>query len=49
VLTCYALFIIDFFLGLLWLSFKVLAVGAPGSPGLRMRSPDPAAIRLRFA
>ncbi len=28
---------------------KALAVGAPGEPGLRMVSPDPAAIRLRLA
>lgn len=30
-------------------SRRALAVGAPGSPGLRMRSPDPASIRFLLA
>ena len=43
-----------FFLGLRFLavlaeSLKSLAVGAPFAPGLRIFSPDPAAMRLRFA
>ena len=43
-----------FFLGLRFLavlaeSLKSLAVGAPFEPGLRIFSPDPAAMRLRFA
>ena len=43
-----------FFLGLRFLvvlaaSLKFLAVGAPLEPGLRIFSPDPAAMRLRFA
>jgi len=31
------------------LSRNAFAVGAPFSPGLRMRSPDPALMRLRLA
>ncbi len=43
-----------FFLGLRFLavfaaSLKALAVGAPFEPGLRIFSPDPAAIRFRLA
>jgi len=30
-------------------SLKALAVGAPLEPGLRIFSPEPSAIRLRFA
>jgi hypothetical protein len=31
------------------LSRSALAVGAPGDPGFRIRSPEPAAIRSRLA
>ena len=51
VLTCYEL-IIDLRLGFLAVfaaALKFAAVGAPASPGLRIFSPDPAAMRLRFA
>ena len=37
------------FLAVLAESLKSLAVGAPFEPGLRIFSPDPAAIRFRFA
>jgi len=37
------------FLAVLAASLKFLAVGAPFEPGLRIFSPDPAAMRLRFA
>jgi hypothetical protein len=44
-------FIIDFFFGFFAVfaaALKFAAVGAPASPGLRIFSPDPAAIRARF-
>ena len=37
------------FLAVLAAALKALAVGAPFEPGLRIFSPDPAAIRFRFA
>jgi len=43
-------FFLAFFLGfdVLAAALKALAVGAPGDPALRIRSPDPAFMRLRF-
>ena len=37
------------FLAVLAACLKAFAVGAPGEPGLRIFSPDPALIRRRFA
>ena len=37
------------FLAVLAAALKSLAVGAPFAPGFRIFSPDPAAMRLRFA
>ena len=37
------------FLAVLAAALKSAAVGAPFVPGLRIFSPDPAAMRLRFA
>jgi hypothetical protein len=37
------------FLAVLAASLKALAVGAPLEPGLRIFSPEPAAMRLRLA
>jgi hypothetical protein len=41
--------IIYFFLAVLAAFLNALAVGAPLDPGLRIFSPEPAAILLRFA
>jgi len=38
-----------FFFAVLADCLKAFAVGAPFAPALRIRSPDPAAIRFRFA
>ena len=38
-----------FFFAVLADCLKAFAVGAPFAPVLRIRSPDPAAIRFRFA
>ena len=41
-------FFLAFFLAVLAAALKALAVGAPGDPALRIRSPDPAFMRFRF-
>jgi hypothetical protein len=41
-------FFLAFFFAVLAAALKALAVGAPGDPALRIRSPDPAFMRLRF-
>jgi hypothetical protein len=38
-----------FFFAVLADCLKAFAVGAPFAPALRIRSPDPAAMRFRFA